>query len=141
MPMLRSLWFPATVLLVVGLWAYTRFWPDPRHADGMPTQIADAEARELYLTPAGKYTAADIAANGHLTAAQKFRGFRPNHDFDPKPGDRICPVTRTKANPQCAWTVGGKVYLFCCPPCVDEFVRLAKERPEELREPEAYFRR
>ena len=62
-------------------------------------------------------------------------------DLAPRPGDRICPVTRTKADPRCTWVVNGKEYQFCCPPCVDEFVRAARERPEEIQEPEAYTRR
>jgi hypothetical protein len=114
--------------------------PGAGHGAPMPAKVVDAEERELYLTPGGKYTAADIEANGRLTASEKFRGFRAQHDFAPEPGDRVCPVTRTKADPRCAWLVGGKEYLFCCPPCVDEFVRLAKERPEEVRDPGEYVR-
>jgi YHS domain-containing protein len=59
----------------------------------------------------------------------------------PKPGDKICPVTMTKANPKCAWVVGGKTYEFCCPPCVDEFVKLAKENPNDVKAPGAYIKR
>jgi hypothetical protein len=113
----------------------------PGHDMDMPTKVLDAEERELYLTPGGKYTAADIAANGRRTASEKFRGFRAKHDFAPQPGDPICPVTRTKADPRCAWVVGGNEYLFCCPPCVDEFVRTAKERPGEIRDPGEYVQR
>ena len=47
-------------------------------------------------------------------------------------------VIFTKANPKIAWQVDGKKYLFCCPPCVDEFVRMAKEEPETLKLPEEY---
>ncbi len=139
--MIRSLWFPAVVVLIVGLWAYTRFWPDPDAGHEMPTGVGGAEERELYLVPGGKYTAADIEANGRMTASEKFRGFRANHDFDPRPGDFVCPVTRTKADPRCAWTVNGKRYLFCCPPCVDEFVRLAKDYPDRVLEPDRYVKR
>jgi hypothetical protein len=60
--MVRALWFPATVLLIVGLWAYTRF--APRDELAMPTPASDEEVRRLYSVPGGKYTAADIAANG-----------------------------------------------------------------------------
>jgi YHS domain-containing protein len=50
-------------------------------------------------------------------------------------------VTLTKANPKCAWIVGGKTYEFCCPPCVDEFVKTAKEQPAEIKEPEDYVKK
>jgi hypothetical protein len=109
------------------------------HGDAMPDKVADAEERELYLTAAGKYTQADIEANGNRTASQKFKGFRAAHDFRPQPGDKICPVTLTKAHPQCTWIVGGKEYEFCCPPCVDEFVTLAKE-DGEIKDPEDYVK-
>ena len=91
-------------------------------ADMMPDKVSDEAERGLYLTPAGLYTQADIEANGNMTASQKFQGFMAKHDMHPKPGDKICPITMTKANPACSWIVGGKTYEFCCPPCVDEFV-------------------
>lgn len=107
------------------------------HAENMP----DEEAGKLFLTPGGAYTEDDIAANGRQTAAQKFRGFVPTHDLFPKPGDKICPITLTKANPKCAWIVGGKSYEFCCPPCVEEFVKLAKLEPVKIQEPDQYVKR
>jgi len=115
--------------------------PSSHEGEGMPTAMADDEARALYLTPGGIYTAADIAANGNQTGSQKFRGFVPKHDLKPKVGDKICPITLTKANPQCTWIVGGKTYEFCCPPCVEEFVKLAKEQPEEVKEPADYVKK
>jgi hypothetical protein len=139
---MRSLWFPLIVLLIVGLWAYTRFWPapgpDPGHAPPMPAKVTDAEERELYLTPGGIYTAADIVANGSATVSEKYPNYRADHDADPRPGDPVCPVTRTKADPRCSWIVGGRRYTFCCPPCIDEFVRLAKTDPARVRPPEEY---
>ncbi|MEX0820434.1 MAG: permease [Pirellulaceae bacterium] len=107
----------------------------------MPDKITDEAERGLYLSPGGIYTAADIAANGGQTASQRFAGFRSSHDMNPPTGSLICPVTQTKANPQCTWIVNGKTYQFCCPPCVDEFVRMAKESPEEIKEPEDYVKR
>lgn len=109
--------------------------------DHMPAAVADKEARELYLTPGGLYTVADIQANGNVTAEQKFKGFQAKHDLKPKVGDKICPVTLTKANPECAWIIGGHTYEFCCPPCVDEFVALAKSKPEEVQPPDHYVKR
>jgi hypothetical protein len=107
----------------------------------MPEMVTASAARDLFLTPKGLYTAADIAANGSTTAAEKYRGFHSSHDFNPKPGDSICPVTHTKANPNCTWIVGGKKYLFCCPPCIDEFVKLAREAPDKIKSPAAYVKR
>lgn len=108
------------------------------HTPGMPAKVLGDEERELFLTPGGKYTEEDIEANGRSTPSKAFVGFRAEHDHNPKPGDRICPVTRTKANPRCGWTIGGERYWFCCPPCIDEFVRLAKEQPDEIELPGAY---
>jgi hypothetical protein len=101
--------------------------PASHTQDVMPEKVADTEEINLYLTPGGMYTESDIEANGRLTASQRFQGFMSAHDMNPKPGDKICPVTQTKANSKCSWIVGGKKYEFCCPPCVDEFVRMAKE--------------
>ena len=109
--------------------------------DTMPPELDDKASRELFLTSGGTYTAADIVANGNQTANQKFRNFTPSHDLKPKVGDKICPITLTKANPQCTWVVDGKTYEFCCPPCVEEFVKLAKEKPEEIKAPSEYVKR
>jgi hypothetical protein len=108
--------------------------------ESMPQGAEGEEARALYLTPGGIYTEADIAANGNMTADQKFKGAMASHDLKPKVGDKLCPITLTKANPKFSWIVGGKTYEFCCPPCVDEFVAMAKSNPEEIKEPEAYVK-
>ena len=68
------------------------------HADEMPAALPDDEERMLYLIAGGKYTEADIKANGNVTASQKFKGVASKHDMFPKKGDRICPITLTKAN-------------------------------------------
>lgn len=107
----------------------------------MPDKLADKEEKELYLQPGGRYTAADVVANGSVTASQKFKGFRAKHDMNPKAGDLICPITETKANPNCSWVVDGKKYEFCCPPCVDEFVKMAKAATEALPEPDSYVKK
>ncbi|MBM3458407.1 MAG: hypothetical protein FJX77_07740 [Armatimonadetes bacterium] len=104
----------------------------------MPEAATGEQEQKLYFTPGGLYTAEDIAANGQQTPAEKFRGVVSAHDANPKKGERVCPITGTKANPKFSWTVGGKQYLFCCPPCVDEFVRRAKEKPSSVKAPEAY---
>jgi YHS domain-containing protein len=106
--------------------------------DGMPAGVAGDEERNLYLTPGGRYTADDIKANGGVTASEKFKGIKAVHDMRPKPGEPVCPITMTKANDKFAWVVGGQTYTFCCPPCVDEFVQLAKEKPDEIMAPDFY---
>lgn len=108
--------------------------------DEMPDKIADDEERQLYLTPGGLYTDADIVANGRRTASERFRAFKSSHDMHPQPGDNICPITLTKANPDCTWIIGGKTYEFCCPPCVDEFLQLAKENPAAIGDPATYVK-
>lgn len=110
------------------------------HDADMPAKVNDAEEEALYLTPGGIYTTADIQANGNATASSKFKGIMSSHNMKPQSGDKICPVTMTKANPKFTWVVGGKSYEFCCPPCVDEFVKTAKEHPEEIQPPEEYVK-
>ncbi len=115
--------------------------PGDAHADAMPAKVADEEERQLYLMPGGLYTEADVKANGSVTASEKFKGVMASHDLKPKAGDKICPITLTKANPKFTWVVGGKNYEFCCPPCVDEFVKTAKEHPEEVKDPADYVKK
>ncbi len=107
--------------------------PDPA-----ATERAAAAEAALYSTPGGKYREEDIRANGAATASRKYRGERSAHNDKPAAGERVCPVSGSRADPRFTWAVGGREYLFCCPPCIDEFVTLAKERPDEVREPESY---
>jgi hypothetical protein len=111
--------------------------------DAMPAKVSNEAERELYLTPGGVYTQEDIVANGNVTASQKFAGFQSSHDMNPKVGERICPVTLTKANPKCKWIVAGATYEFCCPPCVDEFVKTAKAtaKADDLQPPSYWVKR
>jgi hypothetical protein len=108
--------------------------------EGSAAKAIAAEAA-LYSTPGGKYGADDIRANGGRAAAEKYRGERPAHEDRPAAGDRVCPVSLARADPRFVWVVGGREYLFCCPPCIDEFVAAAKERPDEVKEPEFYRHR
>ncbi|MGC4042695.1 MAG: hypothetical protein QM758_02705 [Armatimonas sp.] len=105
----------------------------------MPSALGSAEAQKLFLTPGGLYTQADIEANGSTTATARYGNQMSAHNSHPKPGDAICPISETAANPKFAWIVGGKRYTFCCPPCIEEFVRKAKETPEKIKQPEAYI--
>ncbi len=100
----------------------------------------DAERAEaaLYSAPGGKYTKDDIRTNGPTPAAQRFRGERVPHDSRPAAGERVCPVSKARASAKFPWVIGGREYLFCCPPCIDEFLSAAKSRPDEVREPGSY---
>ncbi len=106
----------------------------------LSSDVVSDDEKTLFLTAGGKYTKDDIIANGNMTCSQKFRNFKPKHDLRPKPGAKICPITLTKANPQCTWIVGGKTYEFCCPPCIEEFVKMAKEEPNKIEEPDFYVK-
>jgi YHS domain-containing protein len=112
--------------------------PEGTGHDAMPAKRADDEADKLFGTPGGLYTAADIQANGTRPPGEKYKGVRAKHDTEPKPGDKICPISETLANPQFTWVVGGKTYEFCCTPCIEEFVAAAKEKPESIQPPESY---
>ena len=111
------------------------------HSGGMPDGLSLVEARALYLVPGGLYTESDIKANGSITAYEKFKGAMSKHDAKPKPGDKVCPISMTKANPKFTWIIGGKAYEFCCPPCIDEFVATAKQSPGEIAEPSSYVKK
>jgi hypothetical protein len=138
---------PKAVLAViaavfVGLVAY-RIWRYSSHGDlipAMPRGIDASAEQALYLTPSGLYSMDDIEANGRILPSDKFRMLKARHDFNPQPGDRLCPITRTKSNPECTWIVGGRTYEFCCPPCIDEFVQLAKSNPDQVEPPAVYVR-
>lgn len=113
------------------------------HSDApeMPNKIADQAERDLYLTPGGRYTVADIQANGNVTASEKFKGIKSEHDMKPKVGDMLCPITSTKANPKFTWIIDGKPFQFCCPPCIDEYINTAKTSAEPLPDPESFIKR
>ncbi|MBY0229753.1 MAG: hypothetical protein K2W96_10775 [Gemmataceae bacterium] len=110
------------------------------HGAAMPPPVVGEKEKAIFLVPGGKYTEADIKANKSMVPSQKFQGFVAEHDDDPKPGDWVCPVTNTKANPECSWVVDGQKYLFCCPPCVTDFVKRAKAKPETLKKASSYLK-
>lgn len=96
---------------------------------------------DLFLKPGGIYTAADISKNGNVVPSVKFQDAVWEHAEDLKPGDKVCPVTVNKADEKCAWWVNGKEYEFCCAPCLEKFVKWAKESPEKIKDPEEYRKR
>lgn len=99
------------------------------------------EERRLYLTPGGRYTRADIEANGVKTPREKFGDAAAGHDLEPRRGSWVCPVASACSTPGFSWVIGGQPYRFCCPPCIGEFVRLAKDAPDRVRKPEEYVKR
>jgi len=127
-------------LFVVAIVAILAVYVSSRLSDksSMPEKVVAAAEEELYLQPAGLYTVSDIQTNGNQTASEMFKGFIARHDFSPKQGDRLCPITRTKANAACSWVIGGARYYFCCPPCIDEFLLMAKNDPDSIKPPEYY---
>jgi len=128
------------VCVMLLLWIVTRLVHSPdSHIPTMPEKVTDSAENELYLEPGGLYTLEDIEENGRLTASQKYVGFIPAHDANPKPGEPICPITRTKANPECSWIIGGNRYQFCCPPCIDEFLQKAKSSSSQMEHPSFFI--
>jgi hypothetical protein len=115
--------------------------PGADHGEEMPAKVVSVEERKLYLTPGGKYTQTDIKANGERTPSEAFAGMTPSHDTHPQRGDKVCPISETKANPRFTWVIGGQRYEFCCPPCIDEFVTLAKEHPEQIKDAATYLKK
>ncbi len=119
-----------------------RFEIDSAHPppDAATVERAEAVEAALYSTPGGKYGEEDIRANGPTAASRKYRGERPTHDDRPTPGERVCPVSRSRADPRFVWFIDRKEYQFCCPPCIDEFVRLAKAKPDQIKHPSEYVK-
>jgi hypothetical protein len=93
---------------------------------------------QLYLTPGGIYTQADIEKNGNTTPAIKFKGIEWKHE-DKQPGDKVCPITNNKAEANCAWIVQGQRYEFCCTPCLDKFIRWAHDEPAKIKNADEYI--
>ncbi|MBX3399652.1 MAG: hypothetical protein KF873_12995 [Gemmataceae bacterium] len=121
--------------------AFTNEGKGSHAASEMPAKKDDDEEQKLFLTPGGLYTAADIVANGNTVPTVKYKGIRASHDDNPKTGDKICPISKTKANPKFTWVIAGKTYEFCCIPCIEEFVVLAKEKPGEVKDPKDYVKK
>jgi len=95
--------------------------------------------RQLFLQPGGIYTQADIEANGNRVPSVKFKDVESwPHEDAMQVGDKICPVTKNKADARCSWIVNDKEYEFCCPPCLHKFIGWAKKEPEKVKDPSEY---
>ena len=101
--------------------------------------VSDKESA-LFLTPAGKYTLEDIAANGNMTRSQKYKNPSQTLSCQAQTGESVCPITSSKAHTEYVWIIGGKTYQFCDPVCIDAFLTLAKTAPDQIREPEFYVK-
>ena len=110
---------------------------DSSHTDMTASSGGDAQLR----TPGGKYTAEDIKANGELPPMEKYKGIGMAAGPKAKAGDRVCPDSGSKSNPNVTWVVGGKTYEFCCPSCIGEFVKTAKEKPDAIMDPSEYVKK
>ena len=97
-----------------------------------------AADRAIFLTPGGAYTASDIKANGNTAPAIRYSGYIPAHEAKVAPGTQVCPISETRPDPALKWVVGGKEYIFCCPPCITEFVQKAKKSPTLIKPPTGY---
>jgi hypothetical protein len=97
-----------------------------------------SKTTQLYLTPGGIYTVADINANGNTTPEQKFKGKKWAHEDGLKVGDKICPITKNKAEADCAWIIQKQRYEFCCPPCLDKFMGWAHNDTAKVKEADQY---
>ena len=104
----------------------------------MPSAKTSEEDRKLFLTAGGRYTEADVKANGNTVPDIKFAGIRAVHDSKPKPGQKICPISETVSNPKFTWVIGGEAYEFCCTPCIGEFLETAKKTPDQIKSSENY---
>jgi YHS domain-containing protein len=124
---------------------YAAPFETPAHKDHVdvspPAGAPTAREIDLFLKPGGIYTLADIEKNGGVVPAVKFAGVAFDHDDDLKPGDKICPVTVNKADEKCVWWVNGQQYTFCCPPCLEKFVKQAKTTPEKVKAPGEYIQK
>lgn len=88
--------------------------------------------KTLVMNPKGKYTRADVEAAGKSPPSERFKGIKVVHTLRKTVGDVVCPVTGAKADSRITWQVNGKIYQFCCPPCVAEFVSWAQDYPESI---------
>ena len=92
--------------------------------------------KAVVLAPRGKYTVSDVEATEQKAPSEKFQGVKVAHDWRSKKGDVLCPMTRAKADPRISWQVNGKIYRFCCAPCIVDFIGWAQENPVVMVAPE-----
>jgi YHS domain-containing protein len=91
----------------------------------------------IALTPKGKYTEDDIKKNGSITPMEKYAKLK-HIGGEPAVGDTICPDSKEKANPECVWVIQGQTYAFCCPSCINSFLKVAQNEPEKVKDAKEY---
>ena len=107
----------------------------------LPTEgqkTVTAADRALFLIPGGVYTASDVKANGNTSPAVRYPNYIPAHEAKVIAGSQVCPISETRPDPALKWIIGGKEYIFCCPPCITEFVQKAKKSPAIIKSPREY---
>jgi YHS domain-containing protein len=114
-------------------------WVSPIGYEAFRAAFKDEQQR-LFLSTGGKYLDGDIRENGGCPSDAQWAAAAPSHDHAPKTGDRLCPVSGIKAEATFTWAISGQKYWFCCQPCIDEFVLLAKEKPDMVKPVEHYVR-
>lgn len=136
---MRLLLTVTILLLTLGC---TKSQPAPQAAAAPPPaekkSALDNVSNDV-LTPGGVYTQADIDANGGISPFEKYADVLadPNAMHTaPAVGDYACPVTGSKG--VITWQIAGKVYSYCCPPCILDHVRKAKKDASVLKDPEEY---
>ena len=108
---------------------------EPKKEGGDKKKTVSTE--DLYRTPGGIYTAADIKANGDVPPKVKFKGIAHREEAL-KVGDKMYPISKEKASSEVTWVIAGERYEFCCPPCVERFLKLAHNEPEKVKKPAEY---
>ncbi|AIE87792.1 hypothetical protein OP10G_4424 [Fimbriimonas ginsengisoli Gsoil 348] len=99
---------------------------------------ADAKARELFASPGGAYTQADIELNGKVPPSERFEKVEFLYSMKPYPGQPIDPILKTKTGGAFDWYIGGKKYHFSSVATIEEFVLRAKKDPSSIQSPEHY---
>jgi YHS domain-containing protein len=114
------------------------------HEDGLtPDQEkrmadADAKARQLFATPGGAYTKADIERNGSTPPSERFDKVEFLYSMKAHEGDPIDPILGTKTAGAFNWSIGGKTYHFASIASLEEFVMRAKKDPSSILPPSHY---
>ncbi len=88
--------------------------------------------RQALLTPKGdRYTDKDIAANGRVTASEKYGSVQVTHKMNPDPAVTSCPVSLLQADSRLAWIIAGKERQFCCVSCIIDFLDSLDSSPSK----------
>jgi hypothetical protein len=56
-----------------------------------------------------------------------------------KAGDKVCPITKKRADAECIWVINGQRYEFCCPPCIGRLLQKARDEPSVVKKASEYL--